>query len=1148
MNSHFAEHQGDLRLSLILNSLLAVIVAVMLGAYVPPIWAPVVLALNFMRIAADTTLSSRIGLTDLLRIHAGFAFVSGLAWSYPALHIPLEGSIPGLFLAFMVACVAATEAVRTSIYAPGVLAFALAIQVHFTMHLAWRADDFSKMAVIVAIGSSILLFYAAIRGERQFRKALSNSEETLASARIARIFDEALRNSPLSMYVLDRNLVVRTINPAFTRVFGYSAEEAIGRTASDFLPHPDFKAQADRSLRCMFEQRTAQSNRAELVGVRKDGTHFHYRAFRTFIPDANDAAQDVIVVQVEDIEELWRKDQELRWLVARYEVASAAAGVGDFVWEPQSGDDDWSPALYTILGYEKTTVEPSETAFLARVHADDLPMVEATRDMLREQPRLSEPHWSTYRLALPGGQIRHVRQVLDNFSVAEGGAIAVIGAVTDITLEIETADRLKAEQEHAARALARAELVIEAAKIGVFEYDPRTDKMWRDDRMHEIYGVDPASFPNDVEAWSALIHPDDLAHVMEVLDAFREVTNNTKFVSVRHRLVRPSGEVRYVYMNIKGLFDDKSGDYYICGSVWDETEQIQHAEALRAAKEMAQITIESANDGILRTDAHGIVTLCNAQAESLLGVTAEDITGKSLSTIIEPLGKEAVENILNPMRQVLAVGKTYRAEKAFRLCSGSGRFVYIAPSIAPLHRQADKTAGAVAVLHDQTRIALMTEELNRRANTDHLTGLLNRRAFEEALDAQLHEHNGQSGYLLCIDLDHFKTINDLCGHAAGDRLLREVSQLFCAGTREVDKVARLGGDEFAILLDCDAESVAVRMAESIVSAVGSYRLRHDGQSYRVGVSVGVCALASGMTISQALAAADAACYSAKYMGRGRYEIYRHDNSTIENIKMGHNWFQRLENALENNHFSIFLQKIVDGDRKAVGFEALLRLADEGQFLSPHAFMPQARAHGLLPKIDKWVAENTIATIAGEMEKGCPFEDCYISVNLNASSLADPKFNSWLIRKIEENVQICPHLWIEVTETDEYTAGIAELDALNRLRRLGVRLYLDDFGTGYNSFGVLKHITVDGIKIDRTVTRGVDGDPVDQALVSASLFIAKTHRLELVAEGVEDEQTFARLKALGVSKFQGFLFHEPAPAWKAIATMRASFPAARGKVG
>jgi diguanylate cyclase (GGDEF)-like protein len=448
-------------------------------------------------------------------------------------------------------------------------------------------------------------------------------------------------------------------------------------------------------------------------------------------------------------------------------------------------------------------------------------------------------------------------------------------------------------------------------------------------------------------------------------------------------------------------------------------------------------------------------------------------------------------------------------------------------------------AALYSLERDERRAYLLRLREESLAREDLLTRLPNRLALEEFLHARLHgprkaDRKGMD-YLLYLDLDHFKTVNDTCGHAVGDRLLREISVVIRAQLDRNDFIARLGGDEFAVLLLDSDEATAHSAGERIIKAVQDYRLSHDQTTFAVAVSIGTVAMdpAQSRQMSDVMAYADVACYAAKHAGRGRQYQYKHDDADIAQAHGTIDWGQRLRRALDQNRFRLYLQHIVNADGEIEGHEALVRLeGDDGNIVPPGAFLPAAKRLGLMTAIDRWVTREVFSLLL----KNATALPGYVSVNLVPSSLSDRQFTAWLLSALEGRPELAGKLRFEITEVEKLQVASDEIKLLDGLRAMGFAIYLDDFGSGYASFELLKRIPVDGIKLDGTVVQDYMSDPVDQALVQAAVTLASRLKIKLIAEGVETAEVLDALRALGVRNFQGYLFHKP-ETWQLVAQAR-----------
>ena len=576
--------------------------------------------------------------------------------------------------------------------------------------------------------------------------------------------------------------------------------------------------------------------------------------------------------------------------------------------------------------------------------------------------------------------------------------------------------------------------------------------------------------------------------------------------------------------------EDDAVHYYIV-RVEDVTAEYRYIEQIHQANELAHVTISSAIEGIVCTDESGIVKLCNPVALRMIGGDEASTIGQKFVDLFRFINTRDGRDMSTRIDSVIAGGKSVRLNAALALMAADGDPQRVNLSIAPMQGASGDLVGAVALIQDASEIATLTDRLVHQAYTDELTGCPNRRAFEERLGERMEglEVRSPKDFLLFLDLDHFKVINDLCGHGAGDDVLCDVVRILRQHVRECDFVARLGGDEFGIILCGADKQVACRVAQSIVADMEDYRLNYNDRMFRIGVSIGMVELSDQVDIEAAMTQADVACYSAKNSGRGRFCSFEDAAEEIFETQQNRSWYHRLLEAIEEDRIVLFLQQIVSKDGNCCGYEALMRLREGGALFSPEAFLDNARRSGIVPKLDRVMFQHVVDFIRSEPEDTVLERKPYFSVNLSASSIADVSFRNWLENKLDENIDLVDRIWFELTETERMRWTDQEKEFLGSLRRRGARLFLDDFGTGYNSFEVLKMVELDGLKLDYSVIRDVTTCPIGQSLVGAALGICRHLGLEIVAEGVENEMTAKFLASLGVNKFQGYYFNRPTEA-------------------
>jgi len=426
-----------------------------------------------------------------------------------------------------------------------------------------------------------------------------------------------------------------------------------------------------------------------------------------------------------------------------------------------------------------------------------------------------------------------------------------------------------------------------------------------------------------------------------------------------------------------------------------------------------------------------------------------------------------------------------------------------------------------------------TVEAEYRARHDPLTGLLNRADFEPRLQAALDgviADPAQAHALLCIDLDHFKVVNDTCGHAAGDRLLQQIARMLCDAVRQGDAVARLGGDEFVVLLSgCNAASAQL-IGQKICALFDDFRFVHGEHRMKLGTSIGLVAVDRRWADTAALMqAADACCYAAKQGGRNRVVALAEDEAHILRATGEAQWASRIERALDENRFVLHGQRIapIQGDLSQAKLELLLRMVDvDGSLVPPAAFIPSAERFHLMGGIDRWVVRHAIAWLRGLLERG---DAPSVAINLSGQSVGDRSFHSWAIDAFAAaGLAVCERVILEVTETAAVTNLADAARFMGQARVLGLRTALDDFGAGASSFGYLKKLPLDFLKIDGQFVRDVLTDPLDAAAVRCFVDVAKVVGLKTIAEFVENEAQLQHLAVLGVDFAQGFHVHRPRP--------------------
>jgi diguanylate cyclase (GGDEF)-like protein/PAS domain S-box-containing protein len=560
--------------------------------------------------------------------------------------------------------------------------------------------------------------------------------------------------------------------------------------------------------------------------------------------------------------------------------------------------------------------------------------------------------------------------------------------------------------------------------------------------------------------------------------------------------------------------------------------------ALYREKERAEVTLHSIGDGVVTTDGDGLVDYMNPIAEDLTGWQIAEAKGQPLAKVYRVVDDESRQQIAYHVGDV-----STRAEADGRpilLQHRAGTEFAVRDSCSPIRDSKGEVVGMIVVFHDVSQLREMEQQLSWQATHDVLTGLANRREFERRLGKLLENAKGEQVHhaLLYLDLDNFKTVNDTCGHAAGDEFLRQLTKVMQSRMRASDTLARLGGDEFGALLESCPLDQAVRIANAIRDTVRDFRFVWQAKSFSVGVSIGLVPLdARSGTTTRVLAAADASCYEAKNKGRDRVQVHRPQDRRFTQRTGELQMISQINQAFELGNFRLFRQRIIplrENSPEQPHYEVLVRMIDaSGNVLPPMAFMPAAERYNLLTSVDRWVITTLVQFLAEEVRAGriaCDFENVdagsFYAVNLSGASMSDNSFPGFLRALLAEHTLPRGLLCFEVTETTAIANLNKAAELMHELKALGCTFALDDFGIGMSSFAYLKYLPVNFLKIDGTFVKDMAVDQMDYAIVEAINRIAHILGMRTVAEFVEDEITLGKLRGLGVDFAQGFIIAKP----------------------
>ena len=681
----------------------------------------------------------------------------------------------------------------------------------------------------------------------------------------------------------------------------------------------------------------------------------------------------------------------------------------------------------------------------------------------------------------------------------------------------------------------RNSLVAMTANDAIWEFDGDTKRINLSRRWKTMLGYDAED--EDVKLdWYHLVHPDDIARVQTQMREHLE--GNSQFFESVHRMKHQNGDWRWMKSRAKSILDENGRLLRLLGVEVDITERKLYEDALFREKESAQITLQSIGDGVITTDAKNHVEYINPVAEELTGWKVDDASGRSIDEIFRGFHEETCEPLENPLAVSIRRDRAIKSVRPTLLIRRDGNELYIESTASPIRDGQGSVTGGVLVFHDVSESRELNRRLSYHASHDILTGLVNRREFENRLGRALKSARARetSYALLYLDLDQFKIVNDSCGHSAGDALLSQLGSLLKSKIRWRDTLARLGGDEFGVLLESCSLEEAMNSAESLRLAISEYKFVWEERNFRLGVSIGVVPItAENEDVAALLSAADSACAAAKEAGRNRIHSFQENDIDLMRRRREMQWAARINNALEEDRFELFRQTIqpLQSQEEGAHYEILLRMRDEnGGIISPGLFIEAAERYGITPNIDRWVIRSAFRWLVSEADERERLALC--SINLSGQSFGDEKFLPFVIDQFQMSGIDATKICFEITET----AAIASYSQANRfinaLKELGCKFALDDFGTGLSSFGYLKHFPVDFLKIDGSFVKEILHDPIDREMVRSINEIGHLTGKKTIAEFAENEEIITMLRGMGIDYAQGYGVSEPKRVTRAVA--------------
>jgi diguanylate cyclase (GGDEF)-like protein/PAS domain S-box-containing protein len=824
-----------------------------------------------------------------------------------------------------------------------------------------------------------------------------------------------------------------------------------------------------------------------------------------------------------------------------------------FLMNPEGIITTWNEAAAAMKGY--TPVEAVGQFFGILYPPDARERDEPHQNLMRaaEHGYFREEVWRMRK----DGSLFWARIALTALTDDAGTLIGFSKLTLDMTAHKQL-EECVAEKEETRR-------IMDAASAGTWIWDPVAGNVKVSPHLAKLLGYRDEPLLLSRDDWLGLIHPEEAQILFEKLYLDDSLTQPMPVVA-EVRMRAQQGDYRWIYMRAQWRRDDNDGHTVLhgVGVAVQELKNAQHDREilfarLQAEEQRAQITLRSITDGVITTDAAGVITRLNPAAQRLTGWTAEEALGRqagevfhvrvpekadaspavAAAAVAAPEGATAAAaapraGSLCPIELCLRENRVVAAPRNTVLFSRNGTNYAVNYSCAPLHIGGEEEAqGAVLTIHDVTEAKGLLDDLSYQASHDALTGLLNRREFGLRLQRTLDRvrsdaHIGAA--LLYMDLDQFKIVNDTCGHSAGDDLLQQLATEYRIHVRERDTLARLGGDEFALIVEHCSIDEAHIVANKVLSATRDFRYTCAGKSFQIGVSIGLIPIHSETAnVEEALRLADHACYIAKEAGRNRIFVQKTGDIDVERRRNDMHWASKLNEAFDNGNLQLFCQPIhrVGKGQTGLHYEILLRIQEQGSNpIEPGMFLPAAERYDLMPNVDRWVLSRTVEWLEAHADHVDALEMC--SVNISQRALADDSFRDFAVDLLGSMTVPCHKLCFEITETGAFANLHNTLAFIAKLKQLGCRFALDDFGTGMASFAYLKQIPVDFVKIDGSFISMMTKSRIDFEMVRFTNEISHVMGRQTIAEYVGDSDTLRELENIGVDFAQGYLLGKPRP--------------------
>ncbi len=908
-------------------------------------------------------------------------------------------------------------------------------------------------------------------------------------------------------YLKDLDGIFIGVNGAWEQFYGIRREDVIGKTVHDIFPKEaaDLHAAQDAALLKDSVPRVYE------ITVKGADGEMHDTVYYKSVFSRADGTPAGVIGNLTDITSLKRAEKALRLSEMQMRLIS------DNVPAMIAYFDTGQRCFFCNAAYA-SWFGGTPGQFQGR-HLRDITGAAVFAEIEPQFARAFTGEHVTYERLhrMRDGDAGHLQVALAPHRDGTGKVIGVYSLVADIT-------ERKREEARLARTRERLHFALHGSKLALWDADLREDEIYFGAEWAEMLGFPPEETLIDARALAARVHPDDRERINNAIGAVVKNVNTT--YREEHRLATSSGG--WMWVESRGMVverDAKGAPVRMTGTNADITERKQAEASLRDREAQLRLMIDNVPALIAYVDLDRRIRFANKRYAEFYGFTTESIIGKHGTEII---GEEAYRDYVAHFDKVFTgVPDWYQRQVKQK----NGAIGYIEVALVPHLSDDGKVIGAYALSRDVTKSVEAEERVRHMARYDALTDLLNRREFEEGLQKRLPDSKSNEYALIYLNVDQLKIVNDSCGHAAGDALLRQVAAVLRENVVDDDLLARLGSDEFGVLHKVTPPDSAHTEAESLRRAVQTLRFAWLERSFPVSISIGVVPLA-GQNVDELLTMGDAACRIAKNRGRNRIHVYHPTDSELALRRNQIEWRSRILDALERDRFQLYWQPIVSlhGTAKvAEHYEVLLRMLDEkGEVIAPMAFLPAAEHFGLMPAIDRWVVSAALAAYAPLSAAAKARGGLTLAINLSGDTLGVESFPAF-VRGELERFHVNPRsICFEITETAAISDIARARSFIKEFKNLGCQFSLDDFGSGMSSFAYLRNLPVDYLKIDGSFIRNICRDSIDLAMVESMNHIGHILGKKTIAEFVGDKATITLLKKIGVDFAQGYGVGEPKP--------------------